>query len=205
MALRREDRDLTAVTVLAMLTMGPRHTYEMQRFVVQTHKDYLTGLPRSMYHAVDRLLRDGLIAVDRTDREAGRPERTVYRLTDPGRDVLIDRLTRLLATPDRDSTPFLAALSLAACVPRPVAESALRSRVDALAAAQEKLRRDMERAGGLERILLVEAEFELARLRAEHDWVVDLLDDLRSGALPWPSGTPEFPGADGGAHSVAGT
>ena len=197
MALRREDRDLTAVTVLAMLTLGPRHTYEMQRFVVKTHKDYLTGLPRSMYHAVDRLHRDGLVAVAHTDRELGRPERTLYRLTDQGRDVLTDRLARLLATPDRDATLFVAALSLAACLPRPVAESALRSRVEALDAARESLRRDMEQARGLERILLVEAEFELTRLGAEHDWVVALLDDLRSGALSWPSATAtsQFPGA----------
>jgi DNA-binding PadR family transcriptional regulator len=196
MALRREDRDLAALTVLAMLTLGPRHTYEMHRFVVQTRKDYLTGLPRSMYHAVDRLTRDGLIEVDHTAREPGRPERTLYRLTDRGRDVLTNRLTRLLAIPDRDATLLVAGLSLALCLPRTVAEAALRARGDALGRAREELRRDLGQAGDLDRILLVEAEFELARLGTEHDWVVGFLDELAAGSLRWPSGVPEFPGAD---------
>jgi hypothetical protein len=35
--------------------------------------------------------------------------------------------------------------------------------------------------------LLVEAEFEIARLTAERDWVAALLADLDSGRLDWPS------------------
>src|SRR5690606_24604707 len=99
MALRRVDRDLPALTVLALLTTGPRHTYEMHRLMVDTHKDFVTGLPRSMYHAVDRLLRAGLIEVVRTDRAEGRPERTVYGLTDAGRAELRERVRRLLEHP----------------------------------------------------------------------------------------------------------
>lgn len=187
MTLRREDRDLVGLTVLAMLTLGPRHTYEMQRFVVKTRKDYLTGLPRSMYHAVDRLERDGLIAVDHVDRAEGRPERTLYRLTEVGRDALGDRLSRLLATPDRDATLFVAALSLAAALPQARVEAALRERVAALAGEREALLGDLRSAVGVERILLVEAEFEAARLGGEHDWVTGFLAELGDGRLRWPS------------------
>jgi len=187
MALRREDRDLVGLTVLAMLTLGPRHTYEMQRFVIKTRKDYLTGLPRSMYHAVDRLERDGLIAVDHVDRAEGRPERTLYRLTDVGRDALGDRLSRLLATPDRDATVLVAALSLAAALPQARVEAALRDRVAALRDARAALMGDLDAARGVERILLVEAEFEVARLGSEHDWVVEMLAELGDGRLRWPS------------------
>lgn len=187
MALRREDRDLVGLTVLAMLTLGPRHTYEMQRFVIKTRKDYLTGLPRSMYHAVDRLERDGLIAVDHVDRAEGRPERTLYRLTDAGRDALGDRLSRLLATPDRDATVLVAALSLAAALPQARVEAALRDRVAALRDARAALMGDLDEARGVERILLVEAEFEVARLGSEHDWVVEMLAELGDGRLRWPS------------------
>jgi hypothetical protein len=59
-----------------VLLTGPRHTYEMHLLMVDTHKDLVTGLPRSMYHAVERLLRAELIRVVGTDREGGRPERT---------------------------------------------------------------------------------------------------------------------------------
>ena len=60
--LQRSDRDLPALAVLALLSRGPRHTYDMHRFMIDTRKDFIGGLPRSLYHAVDKLERSGLIA-----------------------------------------------------------------------------------------------------------------------------------------------
>lgn len=117
MELRRVDRDLTALTVLALLITGPRHAYEMHRFILDTHKDFVTGLPRSMYHAVDRLLRAELISVVGTDRAGTRPERTVYAITDAGRTELAGRVRRLLEHPEPDATLFAAALSFVGCIP----------------------------------------------------------------------------------------
>jgi DNA-binding PadR family transcriptional regulator len=133
MALARSDRDLPALTVLALLLGGPRHTYEMHRLMVDTHKDFVTGLPRSRYHAVDRLQRAELVRVMGTDRERGRPERTVYALTDAGRAELGERLRRLLAHLDPDATLFVAALSFLGCLTVPQARDALDARRDALA------------------------------------------------------------------------
>jgi DNA-binding PadR family transcriptional regulator len=191
MALRREDRDLPALTVLALLRTGPRHTYEMQRFVVRTHKDFVPGVPRSMYHAAERLRRDGLIEVHATDRADGRPERTAYALTDAGRAALEERVRRLLATPDRDADLLVAGLSFLACLPSAAdAERALRERAAALDDASAAALRGIAQAP-VPRVLLVEAEFDAARLAAERDWVTGLADDLSSGALPWPDRVPD--------------
>ncbi len=130
MALQRSDRDLPALTVLALLLTGPRHTYEMHRLMIDTHKDFVTGLPRSMYHAVERLLRDELIRVVGTDRRGARPERTVYALTDAGRAELAVRVRRLLEHPEPDATLFVAALSFVGCLPVPQARAALAARRD---------------------------------------------------------------------------
>ncbi|MET8051950.1 helix-turn-helix transcriptional regulator [Streptosporangium sp. NPDC005286] len=100
----------------------------MHRFVVDTHKDYVTGLPRSLYHAVDRLVRDELIAAVQTSREGRRPERTVYELTDEGRAELATRLRRLLEQVGPDSLTFTAAISLMGCLPKAEVERALRVR-----------------------------------------------------------------------------
>ncbi|HLU58120.1 MAG TPA: PadR family transcriptional regulator [Pseudonocardia sp.] len=186
MALRRVDRDLPALTVLALLTTGPRHTYEMHRLMVDTHKDFVTGLPRSMYHAVDRLLRAGLIEVVRTDRAEGRPERTVYGLTDAGRAELRERVRRLLEHPDPDATLFVAALSFLGCLPVPQARAALAARHVELGRRVDGTRAALAEAAHLPRLLLVEAEFEIARLSAERDWVAGLLADLDAGRLAWP-------------------
>jgi DNA-binding PadR family transcriptional regulator len=186
-SLRRADRDLPALTVLALLITGPRHTYEMHRLMVDTHKDFVTGLPRSMYHAVERLLRAELIEVVRTDRADGRPERTVYGLTDAGRAEPAERVRRLLEHPDPDATLFVAALSFLGCLPVPRARAALAVRRAELERRIDGARGALAEVGHLPRLLLVEAEFEIARLTAERDWVAGLLADLDSGRLDWPA------------------
>ncbi|GAA0921434.1 PadR family transcriptional regulator [Pseudonocardia zijingensis] len=187
MPLRRGDRDLPALTVLALLTTGPRHTYEMHRLMIDTHKDFVTGLPRSMYHAVERLLRAELIEVVRTDRAAGRPERTVYGLTGAGRAELVDRVRRLLEHPDPDATLFVAALSFLGCLSPPQARAALDVRRAELERRVDEVRAGLAAAPALPRLLLVEAEFDIARLTAERDWVAGLLADLDDGRLDWPA------------------
>lgn len=181
--LSRADRDLPALTVLALLLTGPRHTYEMHRLMILTHKDFVTGLPRSMYHAVDRLLRDELIAVHEVRRESGRPERTVYALTDAGRAEPATRVVRLLEHPDPDATLLVAALSFAPCVPADRVVLALQTRIGALSEALVRLADVPE---GLPRLLLIENEFERSRLGAERDWVEALAGDITSGRLAWP-------------------
>jgi DNA-binding PadR family transcriptional regulator len=195
MALQRSDRDLPALTVLALLLTGPRHTYEMHRLMIDTHKDFLTGLPRSMYHAVERLLRDELIRVVGTDRAGARPERTIYALTDAGRAELAVRVRRLLEHPEPDTTLFVAALSFVGCLPVPQARAALDARRDELARRAEEAGAALAAAAQeVPRLLLVELEFEIARLSAERDWVAALVADFDAGRLTWPADVRDLPG-----------
>ncbi|MGH3566080.1 MAG: PadR family transcriptional regulator [Pseudonocardia sp.] len=187
MGLRRVDRDLPALTVLALLLMGPRHTYEMHRMMIDTHKDFVTGLPRSMYHAVERLVRDKLIGVQEIARDGGRPERTVYALTDAGRVELRARVTRLLAHPDPDTTVFVAALSFVGCLPGDEAAEALRTRSNVLAARIAGLDEAARSTPNTPpRLLVIETEYERNRLDAERRWVDALVADIDGGRLEWP-------------------
>jgi DNA-binding PadR family transcriptional regulator len=181
--------DLVGLTVLAMLSIRPSHPYELHRFIVDTHKDYVTGLPRSLYHAVDRLVADELIVALETTREGRRPERTVYEITDEGRAELVARLRRLLERPHGDSRAFTAALSLLGCLPVAAAERALRARAAALEGAVAGL--DAHLHSGLPAFLLLEVECERALRAAELDWVRGVLDRLRSGELTWTASLKE--------------
>lgn len=184
--LQRADRDLPALAVLALLSRGPRHTYDMHRFMVDTRKDFIGGLPRSLYHAVDKLERSGLIAEVGTEQSAGRPDRVRYSITDAGRADVRRRVALLLATPEPDATLAYAALSFMGVLSLDEVMAALRSRVAAIDLRLARLRGDLAEAHDVPRILLVEAEFEQARLDAERRWTASLLDELESGALPWP-------------------
>jgi DNA-binding PadR family transcriptional regulator len=190
-ALRRADRDLPGLTVLALLMTGPRHTYEMHRMMIDTHKDFVTGLPRSMYHSVERLLRDEHIVVADTIRDGSRPERIVYALTDAGRAELVARVRRLLETPDPDATLLVAGLSFVACLPPTEAAAALRARRDALAGRCTELERVLAETP-VPRVLLLEVEYELARAASERDWLGTIVADLDSGQLDWPEDVAEL-------------
>ncbi|MFI7615541.1 PadR family transcriptional regulator [Nonomuraea terrae] len=179
--------DLVGLTVLALLSVRASHPYELHRFILDTHKDYITGLPRSLYHAVERLAGDELIAPAGTGREGRRPERTVYEITDEGRAELRARLRQLLENPDPDRRVFVAAVSLIGCLPLPEAQRALRARaatIEGLVAGMEAHMRALADEG-LPAILTLEVEAERALYTAELDWIRGVLDRLDKGELDW--------------------
>src|SRR3954447_1077003 len=181
--------DLVGLTVLAMLSVRESHPYELQQFILHTRKDYVTGLPRSLYHAMDRLSAAGLIQPGETVRDGRRPERTVYRITNGGRRELMTQLSDLIEQPELDRPTFTAAVSLLGSLPVPAAHEALRTRASALremittGTAQLGALRD----AGLPDVVLLELEYALAMRRAELDWTATAAARLGSGALDWPA------------------
>lgn len=179
--------DLVGLTVLAMLSVRASHPYELHRFIVDTHKDYITGLPRSLYHAVERLAKEELITPLETSREGRRPERTVYEITEEGRDELAARLRALLEQPDSDRRTFVAAISLVGCLPMGEAKHALRTRaatVEGSIAGIEAHMRGMAESG-LPVILMLEMEYERELLMAELGWVRGVVARIDKGELDW--------------------
>lgn len=185
MALRRSDRDLAALAVLALLLSGPRYRYEMHRLMIRTRNEFVNGLPRSLYHAVDRLLGNELIRVVGTARRGRRPEHAVLALTDAGRVDLMERVRRLLEHPDPDATLLVAALSFAGCLPISEASAALHVRHCALEYRATDARRRFalasREASPVPRLGL---EYEIARLDAERVWVFGLIEEIDAGRGP---------------------
>jgi len=183
--LNREERDLVALTVLAVLMVGPRHPYDVHRFVVETRKDFVTGVPRSIYHAVGRLERAHLIEPIGSEQAGGRPERTVYALTDAGRAEVRHRVSALLSVPQADRTATIAALSYLGILEQEEALVALRARIAALDAQIASVSADLAEAADVPEILLVEAEFDRAQLQSERGWFAAMTARLDGGELAW--------------------
>jgi DNA-binding PadR family transcriptional regulator len=182
--MHKADRDTTALCVLGLLKTGPRHAYEMHLMIERTHKTFVTGLPRSIYHAAERLLTAGHIRVAATTRDGVRPERTVYELTEAGERRLRDWVRLLLAEPDANSTLFVPALTFAGLLAPSEVAAALRER---RAELERRERAATAVPPDLPRVLVLEAEYEAGRLRAESEWVGRIVDDLAAGTLDWPT------------------
>jgi DNA-binding PadR family transcriptional regulator len=175
------------IAVLALLREAPMHPYQMQRLLRLRHKDELLVLKRgSLYHAIGRLARAGLIAVKATGRDGKRPERTTYRITPAGREALVKAIRDMLATPRRESSAFMAAVSFLVFVDQDEALRQLEERIRSLKAEVEQLTAGLASASAhVLRIHLIESEYLLAMIKAELLWVQETAKEIRAGKLAW--------------------
>jgi DNA-binding PadR family transcriptional regulator len=175
------------MAVLALLRETPMHPYEMQRLLRLRHKDELLVLKcGSLYHAISRLVRTGLIAVKTTGREGKQPERTTYRIMPAGRTALMDTVHRIVATPRRESSEFLAAVSFLIFLDPDEAARQLKERAKKLKAEIGQLTVGLATASThVLRINLIESEYLLAMLKAEARWITEISKEIQAGSLTW--------------------
>lgn len=89
-----DDLREPTLLLLTALTSGPRHGYALIDAVTQLSKGRVSLKPGSLYGALDRLARQGLVQETGTEVVAGR-HRRYYELTDAGADVLSAQVQRL--------------------------------------------------------------------------------------------------------------
>ncbi|MGX7729992.1 PadR family transcriptional regulator [Rhodococcus sp. 2H158] len=181
-------KSVLAMALLSMLSEEPMHAYRIQQLIKERHKDDVVNVAQrnSVYQTLDRLLRDGLIEVQTTERAENRPERTTYRLTEPGRVILRQWLTTMLAEPAREFPEFPAALAFLPSLTPDEAAAALRARVAALERSLEALAAGLaDAAAFLPRLFVVEDEYRRAVLATELGYVRALTDDIAAGRLRW--------------------
>jgi DNA-binding PadR family transcriptional regulator len=188
MAPRRLSRNLLAYLVLNLLAEAPMHPYEMKRLIHWRGKDQFVRVNLdSLYHTIAHLERDDLIEVVETNRDGRRPERTVYRATEAGREELRGWMAELLSEVPHDEFPrAIAALAHLPAMQPPEVREHLRRRAVSLQVLIAGVEAGVAAAAGkLPRVLVVEGEYALALKRAELEWVRGLIDDLDSGRLTW--------------------
>lgn len=180
------SRDPLVLTILALLAEQPRHPYEIQRLIRERKKDFARSTQRSLYHAINRLVKAGLIRPVEINREGNRPERTIYQITDNGRDSLMEWLGELLAQPLPEYPLFTVAISFLAYLPTETAQQALQARIVELEGDLAGIEARLQGLGqSLHRLLLLELDYVRALRQGELAWVRALLQDMREGRLTW--------------------
>ncbi|CAJ3104766.1 PadR family transcriptional regulator [Burkholderia pseudomallei] len=178
-----------ALIVLAMLTEAPMHAYRIQQLVKLRGKDEVVNVKQrnSLYQTIERLQRDALIAVRETERDGAFPERTVYEVTDAGRDTARMWLREQLARPAREYPSFPAALSVLPLLSVEDARRQFEARVAALEAELARLDETQNAALAMQipRLFLLDGELMRVTLEAELDWVRSVIGHLKVGALTW--------------------
>ncbi|MFC0211503.1 PadR family transcriptional regulator [Paenibacillus chartarius] len=100
--------------ILGLLMERDMHPYEMIQLVKERnfHK-FIKFQEGSLYYAVDQLRKDDCIDVARVVREASRPDRTVYRIMPPGRDLFQELLLEQFKAQKVIEHPLFTALPFA--------------------------------------------------------------------------------------------
>lgn len=181
-------RSPLALAVLVMLHEAPMHPYRMQRLIKDRDKAAVinVGIRANLYKTIDRLRRDGLIAVRETDRDGYRPERTTYELTGLGREVWRQWLRESLGGVREEYPEFPAAVSLIAALEPSEARELLEARRAAVSGRLAGLEAAVEsHQAELPRVIRLESEYARAVTAAELEWLDGVIDDLRDGRLSW--------------------
>jgi DNA-binding PadR family transcriptional regulator len=189
MAKRRKVGNLLGLHVLATLYERPMHPYEIATEMRGRGKEDDFKIQwGSLYTVVQNLEKHGFVAAAHTTREGRRPERTVYEITDAGREETVDWLREIVGAPEQEYPRLRAGLSVLGVLPPDEALLLLRRRAEILGseiAAEEAAL--AAAAENVPRLFLIEAEYGLVLRRAEADWLRALVAGLENG---------EFPGAD---------
>jgi DNA-binding PadR family transcriptional regulator len=203
------------MAVLSLLTRQPMHPYEMRhRIRVQEIDRVMKVTQGTLYSTVERLGEAGLIEPVETSREGRRPERTVYAITEQGRDQMVDALRDGLMRIAPEFHRLAVALTFASMLdPHEVADLLERRSIEVeaqLSGISTALDATLKQTRwGLERVQVIETEYLAALTRAELDWLRALVEDIRSGRVTWdpasighPGHHEERPDTQGGSHDA---
>jgi DNA-binding PadR family transcriptional regulator len=180
-------RSSLGLMVLGTLLEAPMHVYRMQKLLEQRGKNRVVNVRSraSLYQALDRLVRLGLVEVQETVRGEARPDRTIYVITDAGRDAAAEWLREMLRSTGGEFPEFVAAVSVLMMLAPDDAREQLELRAERLAADLAETEAELTAAPELPRLFLLEEEYRRTVLQAELAWVGGVVDDLAAGRLTW--------------------
>jgi DNA-binding PadR family transcriptional regulator len=175
-----------ALAALGALLERPMHPYQLARVLAERGVPVNRG---SLYDTVEAMARAGWVAPQPSERQGARPQRTPYVLTEDGRAELVRRLDSQVREPRPEFPEFLGAISHLGVLGPKRAVEALSERAERLAGIIAEDQQRLEEAVGertAPRLFVIEAEYALAMLRAERDWVLALIEDITTRRLTWP-------------------
>jgi len=173
--------------ILGLLMEKDRHPYEMRQTMLERHWNETFRLrDGSLYYAVDQLREEGLIAAAEVipDPLGKRPDKTVYRITELGREAFLGLLYDQLEQQSRTRHPLFLGLMFAHRAERgrlvEIIQEHLRN-CEARIASFEGAIREKERHIPRGAIQMMRGVAAVSK--AEREWLLELLAEAESGEL----------------------
>lgn len=174
----------TRLVILGLLRERPLYGYELKHIIEDHMGDWTNIAFGSIYFALGKLADEGFIEKIATEQEGKRPSRSIYQLTEPGREEFLRLLRGVLGEVERDYYAIDIGLFFKDALPSQEVESYLRGRVAQLEGtlaflnshqSEQMISEDVPTQAA---IIFDHTRFHL---QAELDWTQELLLKLTQG------------------------
>ena len=175
----------TRLVILGFLRGQPLYGYEIKQMIEHVMGDYTNIAFGSIYFALRKLTEEGFIEKVGTEQEGGRPSRTVYQITDAGREEFVRLLREVWDDVEQQYFIFDIGLNFMSALPNEDVKGYLQKRVKQLAHVLQYL--DAHQAEELadehvpNRLASTVFDHHRVHLKAELDWTRDLLQNVEQG------------------------
>jgi DNA-binding PadR family transcriptional regulator len=179
--LYNRDTPPTRLILLGLLQRRNLHGYEIKRVIEEHMGDWASIAFGSIYFALAKLAKEGLVRRVSVGKEGNRPSRTVYGITNEGRKEFRRMLEDLWRSPQRQFFAFDVALFFSSSLPSKNIMRYLEQRIEHTQEAFRQLgRHKAERLADPEVPRIARGIFNhaLVHLEAEMHWLRALRDDL---------------------------
>ena len=179
---------VTRVLVLGVLLKQPMHGYEVRRELESWNAEQWANVAYgSIYFSLAKMAEEHLVQVVSTNERGNRPARTVYAITDQGREEFARLLRELWWEYRPPIDPFRVALTFMNCLDRDELLAGLRKRAGGLRSTLEAFPylvegrlRTTDAPRHLREVLCLAAAHIETNLR----WVEETIAKVERGELP---------------------
>lgn len=167
--------------ILGFLMQKPLYGYEIKSIIEERMGDWADIKFGSIYYALKTLYEKGFVTKEETEREAGRPERQIYAITESGKKEFSRLLHKMWGNMSMPQYNFDLALFFICFLKKEEVRKYLAKRIAYMEGVIKYIgehRREIlsnEYVPPIAQALLNHSE---AHFLAEHDWLVKLHDHL---------------------------
>lgn len=187
--------EITRLAIVGTLSYAPMHGYEIRREIEARRMERWADVGYgSIYGRLRRLVDEGLVEIVRTERANNRPSRTVYGITDLGRQALVEALGTALAVPEFPAVTVDLALSYCVTESSRLGLAQLERLLEARLARLDAIAAELDHASdepvgpqpGVSALVEDLLRHSKERVATERDWTHHVLGRLVAGDYRTP-------------------
>jgi DNA-binding PadR family transcriptional regulator len=177
----------TRLVILGFLRQRPLYGYEIKHIIEEHMGDWTSIAFGSIYFALRTLAKDGFIEMVGTEQEGGRPSRTVYQITDAGREEFLRLLREVWGDLERQYYAIDIGLAFMEALSIEEIRGYLRARIAQLEGILQHVtahRAEVLADEDVPRRVTAVFDHSLVHFEAELSWTRDLLEKVEQGRYP---------------------